>query len=157
MEHTFEKQNWMRVLGHLDCCCCSWRIRRSWNQKVIPAFVWLQIGRDHILELDCGHNARQGVHWVVWSFWVYHVRCLPVLSSCRTKTIWNQKFSIYASKASKIFSKHNQSHADAAEAHVPEVGPVAVGGLLTGVVVPSVNIFFFAYLDGLTTEGLTNA
>ena len=45
-----------------------------------------------------------------------------------------------------MFSKHDQSHADAAEvleAHVPEVGPVAVGGLLTGVVVPSVNRFFF--------------
>ena len=61
-----------------------------------------------------------------------------------------------------MFTKHDQSHADAAEvleAHVPEVGPVAVGGLLTGVVVPSVSgfFFFFAYLDGLTTEGLTNA
>lgn len=59
-----------------------------------------------------------------------------------------------------MFTKHDQSHADAAEvleAHVPEVGPVAVGGLLTVVVVPSVNRFFFAYLDGLTTDGLTNA
>ena len=45
-----------------------------------------------------------------------------------------------------MFTKHDQSHADAAEvleAHVPEVGPVAVGGLLTGEVVPSINRFFF--------------
>ena len=92
MERTSEKPNWRRVLGHLDYYCCSWMIRIR-NQKVIPAFVWRQIGRDHILELDCGHNARQGVHWVVWSFWVYHVRCLPVLSSFHTKTICNNRKS----------------------------------------------------------------
>ena len=47
--------------------------------------------------------------------------------------------------------------AEVHEVHVHEVGPVAVGALLTVGVVLVDHEIFYAYLDGLTTEGLTKA